>query len=340
MKLKKTEILKYLRKIFDSFTKTALLIVFTTVIYILLLYCFKYLWFLFISTPVGQAYAVHFSYSYQISNDVLSTNFINHATKITVTSFIISLIIGSICQFFLIIRYFYSNRGLFGRIVFFGLPLAYMVAACVRYMYDFGDIGTAFTIAVIPTLCVFTGGFRIAKEYVPELVDIIFIISGQQRKTSSKPKEEEAQRRADELIQKEDAKQSGTDWQIKLKYILESYAAYIIVILIIIVVAGITLTTSQAPNFNNREESAAEAPKVEAPITSPKPDVPPTPQSNFTYSGYSYDEKANRRLAIIDGKIYHEGDLLPGNYVLKSIKLSYIIIRNKANKEELVVPLY
>ena len=339
MKFKVAKILKYLRKIFNSFTKTALLIVFTTVAYILLLYFLKYWWVLFTSTQVGQAYAEHFSYSYRITNDVLSTNFINLAIKLTVTSFIISLIIGSICQFFLIIRYLYSNRGLFGKIVFFGLPLAYIVAVYMRYVNDFGHMDTAFTITVVPTLCVFTRGFRIAKEYVPELVDIIFIFSGQHRKTRSKLKEEEVQLRADELIQKEDTKQSGTDWQIKLQNIWESYAAYIIVILIIIVVAGIMLTISQIPNFNKREEPVSiEAPKVEAPALGP--DVTTAPHTNFTYSGYSYDKKDNIRLAIINGNIYHKGDSLPDNHVLKSINPTYIIIRNKADKSELVVPLY
>lgn len=341
MKFKVTKILKYLRKIFITFTETALLLVFTTVAYILLLYFLKYWWVLFTNTDVGQAYAEHFSYSYRITNDVLSTNFINLAIELTVTSFIISLIIGSICQIFLIIRYYYSNRGLFGKIVFFGLPLAYIVAVFMRYVYDFGHMDTAFTIAVVPTLCVFAGGFRIAKEYVPELVDIIFIFSGQQRKTRSKLKEEEVQRRADELIQKEDTKQSGTDWQIKLQDIWESCAAYIIVILIIIVVAGILFTISQTPNFNKREEPVPiEAPKIEALAPSPRPNVSATPHTNFTYSGYSYDERDNIRLAIIDGNTYHEGDLLPDNYVLKSINPTYIIIRNKADKSELVVPLH
>jgi hypothetical protein len=213
----------------------------------------------------------------------------------------------------------------------------------MRYVYDFGHMDTAFTIAVVPTLCVFSGGFRIAKEYVPELVDIIFIFSGQQRKTRSKLKEEEVQRRAGELIQKEDTKQGGTDCQIKLQDIWESYAPYIIVIPIIIVIAGVLLAISQTPNFNKREEPVPmEAPKVEAPAPapSPRPNVSVTLHTNFTYSGYSYGERDNMKLAIIDDHIYHEGDLLPDNYVLKNINPTYIIIRNKADKSELVVPLY
>jgi hypothetical protein len=271
----------------------------------------------------------------------LSTNFINLSIKLTVTSFIISLVIGSICQFFLINRYLYSNRGLFFRIVFWGLPLAYIVAVYERYVNGFGHMDTALTIAVVPTLCVFSGGFRIAKEYVPELADIIYIFSGQQKKTGLKLKEEEVLCGTDELIQKEDTKQNGTDRQIKLQNIWELYGAYIVVMLIISIAAGIILTISQIPNFNKREEPVTiEDPKVEAPAPSPGHDISAASHINFTYSGYSYDKNTNIRLAIIDGNIHREGDLLIDSYILKKINPTHIVIRNKADKSELVVPLY
>ena len=270
MNFKSEKILKYLWKIFNSFTVTALLIVFTAVAYIVLLYLLKYLWVLFTSAPVGQAYAGYFSYSYRITNDLLSTNFINLAIEFTVTSFIISFIIGSICQFFLIIRYFYSCRGLFGRIVFFGLPLAYIVAVYMRYVRGFGHMDTAFTIAVVPTLCVFAGAFRIVEAYVPELVDVLFFFRGLHRKISNILKEEEIRSSADELLQKKDTKQIGADWQITLKDIWESFAAYIIIILIIIVVASTLLIIPKIQNFNKSQVPAkAEVPRDEPPVIQP-----------------------------------------------------------------------
>jgi hypothetical protein len=340
MKFKSEKVHKYLRKIFNSFTVTALLIIFTAFAFILLLYFFKYLLILFTVSPVGQKYAEYFTYSYRITDDILSANFINLAIMLTITSFAISFIIGCICQFFLIIRYLYSGRGLFFRMLFWGLPLTYVVAVYIRYVHGFGHMDTALTIAVVPTLCVFSGGFRIAKEYVPELVDIKFIFSKEQRKVAFKLKDEEIKLGADELIQKEDTKQSGTDWQIKLQDIWELYGASIVVMLIIIVAAGIIFTISQIPNSSKSEEPVAlDSPKVEVPAPLPEPDISTAPQANFTYDGYSYDENDKIRLAIIDGNIYHEGDLLTDNHVLKKINPKYIVVRNKADKSELVVPL-
>lgn len=267
MKFKGAKIHRYLRKIFNPFTDTVLLIVATIIAYISLLFFLKYLWYLFTSTPVGEAYAEYFSYDYQITNDVLSANLINLATMLTIVSFMISFLIGSVCKFFFIVRYFYSNRSLLLRIVFFGLPLAYISAACMRYLFDFGHMSTAFTIAVVPTLCVFAGAFRIAEEYVPELVDVIFFFRGRRRKISNILEEKEIRCSADELIQKKDTKQSGADWQITLKDIWESFAAYIIITLIIIVVAGTLLIIPKIQNFNKSEVPAkAEAPGDKPPV--------------------------------------------------------------------------
>ncbi len=344
MNSKSEKILKYLRKIFHSFTVIALLIVFTAVAYTLLLYFLKYLWFLFISAPVGQAYAEYFSYSYRITDDLLSINFINLSIRLTVTSFVISLVVGSIGHFFLINRYLYSNRGLFFRIVFWGLPLAYIVAVYVRYVYGFGHMDTALTISFVPTICVFSGSFRLAKEYVPELADIIFIFSRERRKTGLKLKEE-VQYNADKLIRKDDTGQNDTDGRIKIKDIWELYGAHIIVLFIIIVAAGIIFTVSQIQNVNKKEEPVSiEAPKIEAPVLAPAPsagpDVSDASHISFTYSGYSYDEIANIKLAIINGRIHHEGDLLIDSCILKKINPTHIVIRNKADKSELIVPLY
>lgn len=271
LKFKAVKIHKYLRKILNPLTDSVLLIFITIIAYICLLYFLKYWWILFTSTPVGQAYAEHFSYSYLITENVLSTNLLKLAMKCTVTSFIVSLIIASICQFFLINKYFYSNRGLIVRIGFFGLPLAYIVAICMRYIFDFGHMSTAFTFTVIPTLCVFAGAFRIVEENVPELGDVILLFRGQHGKASTGLKDEEIQHSADELLQKKNPKKNGTRRQSTLKNIWESFAAYIIIVLIIILVAGTLLKISQIQNSNKSKEPAkAEAPRDIQPVAQPE----------------------------------------------------------------------
>ena len=257
LKIKAAKFLKYFQKPISRITEIILLIVFTVVAYTFLLYFAKYLWVIFTATDVGQAYAEIYVENYRITNDVLSRGFFSFSINLTLTSFVICLIFGAIFKFLHLIRFFYFNRGFLGRIIFIGLPLTYIVAVYLYYTGNFSHMDTAITVALVPTLCVFAGCFRFADEFVPELVDVIFFFSGQQRKIRSKLKEEEVRLRADELVQKEDKKQNGADWQIKLQDLCESVEAFITVILIIIVVAGILFVIPQIQNFNKSAESAS-----------------------------------------------------------------------------------
>ncbi len=164
---------RYLQNIFKLITEIAFLIAFAIIIYIIILYCAKYLWYLFNSTVVGHTYAEHFYYNYKITNDVLSRNIYDLSINITVTSFIICFLVSALCQLFFISRYLYSGRGSFSRIIFLGLPLTYVVAIYIMPVYEFSNIETAFMVALVPTLCVFMECFNLSDQYIPELDDII-----------------------------------------------------------------------------------------------------------------------------------------------------------------------
>jgi len=256
LKIKTEKILKYFRKPLSIVTEIIVLIAFTVVAYTFLLYFAKYLWVIFTATDVGQIYAEIYKESYRITNDVLSRDIISLAINLTLTSCLICLIIGVMFKFLHIIRYFYSGRGFWGRTIFTGLPLTYIVAYYIHYTGNFSHMDTAVTVAFVPTLCVFTGCFRFAEELVPELVDVKRSFSAQQVAFRLRRKEEEVSRRANELTQKEDMKKSGTNWQIILQDMGESFAEYIMVILIIIVVACILLIIPQIQNFKYREVPA------------------------------------------------------------------------------------
>ena len=163
----------YLQNLFRLVNKIAFLISFTIVFYIIILYYVKYWWYLFKSTDVGQAYAEKLYYNYQITNDVLNRNIYDLSINLTITSFVICFLASSVCQIFFISRYLYSGRGIFSRIIFFGLPLTYIVAIYIMPVNKFNNMDSAFIVAVIPTLCVFMGCFRLSEKLLPELDDLI-----------------------------------------------------------------------------------------------------------------------------------------------------------------------
>jgi hypothetical protein len=245
--------LKYFKKLLNIATEIMLLIAFTVFAYICLLYFVKYLWVIFTSTEVGQAYARIYAENYRITNDVLNRNFISLAINLTLTSYVICFIAGAIFKFLYLIRLFYSGRGFFIRFIFTGLPLSFIVATYIHYVGDFSHMDTAYAVAFVPTLCVFTGCFRFAEEFVPTLFDLIYVFNGKHGIIRSNWKEEEVRSGPDVSIKKVDAKQNGTVRKKVLQEIWESFEAYITVILIIIFVVGILLIIPKIQNFTRTE---------------------------------------------------------------------------------------
>jgi len=280
-KIKAAKILEYFRKLARTVAEIILLIICTAVVCICILYMAKYLWFIFTASPVGEEYAGLFVESYRITNDVLSRDFIRLAINLTLTSFAICLIIGIICKFFLITRYLYSARGYLIRIIFFGLPLTYIVAFYMRYTGDFSHIDIAFTVAILPVLCVFGGCFSFADEFVPDLVDII-------RRSGKK---------TDKLRQKKDTNQNVHDFAERWN----DYRKDIIIMLFIIFAAGIMITILQLTSLNKiKEQAPAVSPEFKAPVAGPE-----EPAHSGAVSG-TEEEWYRKALLLIDSK--HRND--------------------------------
>ena len=259
LKIKAAKLLTRFKKPVSRITELILLFAFTVLAYIFLLYCSKYLWFIFMSTQMGQAYAVFYEESYRITNDLFSRDIVSLTLNLTLTSFLICCIVGALLKFLHIIQYFYSFRGFFGRIIFAGLPLTYLVALYIHYTGYFKNMDTAVTVAFVPTLCAFAGCLRFTEEFVPGLFDVISFVSRQLRIVGSKLKGKEVGFRADEPVRKEGRRQKGADWKTKLHGMGESFALYMTVIVVIVVVGGILFAIPQIKNFNKREESATAA---------------------------------------------------------------------------------
>jgi len=167
----------FFRKRLHVVAEVILLVLCTIAGYILLLYAAKYLWFMYASTPIGQAYGHYFSESYRLTNGILNRNFIILAAGITLPSFVICLIAGALFQFFHLTRYLYSNRGFIGRIIFFGLPLSFLVAVYFRHLGKFSHLDTSLILTAFPVLCVFMGAFKLAAVWIPEFSDLKHLFS-------------------------------------------------------------------------------------------------------------------------------------------------------------------
>jgi hypothetical protein len=126
---------------------------------------------------VGQRFVSTSTGASQVVLDILRIDILSLSIKITIAAFTNCMLISAICQVLYIARYCYFSRGFFGKIAIWGLPLAAAVATRIQHIYGFEDWTTAYAVAFVPTLCVFSGCFKFTRELLPEIGDLIRKVS-------------------------------------------------------------------------------------------------------------------------------------------------------------------
>lgn len=170
---RKNPYFRYGCKIWDVMIQTILLLFITAVVNIGLLYLCKMLWYIYISTPIGQQFVTISAGTSQVIFDILSRDFVSLSIKVTIAAFTICMLISAICQVLHIARYLYLPRGFFGKIALWGFPLTAVVATHIRDTEGFEYWSIAYAAALVPTLCIFTGCFKFTYELLPEIGDLI-----------------------------------------------------------------------------------------------------------------------------------------------------------------------
>lgn len=168
---------RYGLKIVDIMIRAILLLFITAAVNIVLLYFLKIFWYTYILTPVGQRFFTASAGASQVVLDILRIDFVSLSIKVTIAAFTNCMLISAICQVLYIARYFYLSRSFFGKIAIWGLPLAATVATRIQHIYEFEDWGTAYAVAFVPTLCVFSDCFKFTRELLPEIGDLIRKVS-------------------------------------------------------------------------------------------------------------------------------------------------------------------
>jgi len=163
----------YRRKVWNETVIILLLLLTTVFITAGFFYICKLLWSAYILTPVGKQYSAVFTENSQVIFKILSSNCISFSIELTLQTFYVCFAICAACQFFSLARFFYLPREFFGRLCFWGFPMAVVVAIYLRPIYEFADWEMALFLSVVPTLIIFSGCFRFTGLLLPELYEII-----------------------------------------------------------------------------------------------------------------------------------------------------------------------
>ena len=154
-----------------------------------LFYIFKYLWFMYTSTPTGEHFVMRFSSHADAIEGVLRQNLFLFCLYVNVTAVKIALAGGLVGTLLSLVRYLHEYRGFLGRIIFWGLPFTFFTAYIIRPHYDLDWI-PALSLSVIPSLILMSPCISLISELFPEIRTILdSIISLAQR--GREPSEED-----------------------------------------------------------------------------------------------------------------------------------------------------
>ena len=162
----------YLRRLVSVVLEAAILLVTTVAAYAAILYALRAAWKLYLSTHMGQQFALHFPQTARDTTALLQMELLPFAGWITIHAFVICIAVAAICRLLYVARFVHEPFGILGRVFFCGLPLTLLVATYIQPLYGFPDWSMVITIVLLPTLSVFSPCFTYAEKLLPELGDL------------------------------------------------------------------------------------------------------------------------------------------------------------------------
>jgi hypothetical protein len=155
--------------------ESAVLLIVTVGLNTLLLNLIKMCWYTYKGTHVGQVFLKKFGNNYSFFVEILDEDIISVSCELTLSAFILCLVIGSICQFVYLVRFYQGSPGLLHRFIYWGFPLTIIVSAYFfrRPIYIVEHWSAAYILYFVPTLCVYALCFKISGMLFPELAAVV-----------------------------------------------------------------------------------------------------------------------------------------------------------------------
>ena len=133
-----------------------------------LLYILKALWFTYTSTPTGERFILHFGSRADAIERLLTQRLFFLSLYVNVMAVKVCLVGAVVGRLFFLVRYLYEYRGLWGRMLFWGLPCAGLTAYITSVSYDLYWIPTL-VLSAISILLLLSPSIRLVSGLLPEI---------------------------------------------------------------------------------------------------------------------------------------------------------------------------
>jgi len=133
-----------------------------------LLYILKAFWFSYTSTPTGERFIMHFGSRADAIQRLLTQRLFFLSLYVNVMAVKVCLVGAVVGRLFFLVRYLYEYRGLWGRMLFWGLPCASFTAYITSVSYDLDWI-PALVLSAISILLLLNPSIRLVSGLLPEI---------------------------------------------------------------------------------------------------------------------------------------------------------------------------
>ena len=157
------EMKKWFKTFLDSVGYLLLGLVLTAGAYAFVLGFFKMLWALYCETQVCARFRLSHEALFAAVNAIMSQSMLLFSLNSVALALKICLVIAFASQVFQIKRFIYDARGLFGKLLFFGIPCA----AAVAYYSGASNREVYFAFCLLPTFNLMGYCFKFADVVIP-----------------------------------------------------------------------------------------------------------------------------------------------------------------------------
>jgi hypothetical protein len=140
---------------------------------IALLFCVRYFWVLYTSTPVGNSFInLHPELAY-VLNQLSSFPILSIPTFVVRETLVNCFVISVVAKLFYVGRFFYQPRGVLGKTLW-GAAIAGIVAYGLWSDRIVDTFKVSYILAILPSLCLLPYCFDLSDRALPEIGDLFF----------------------------------------------------------------------------------------------------------------------------------------------------------------------
>ncbi len=172
----KSEFTRYMNEFRDSLLYLVILLSISYTATLLTFIICRTGWSVYMSTPVGEKFMEAFYDRASQIQTVMDMDIFVLSFDLTIAAFLVCMAVAVVFQLLHFIKLFFLPMGIFGKILFWGLPMTALTAYRITMIYDMDSYTQVFLISMPPTLIIFAGCLSSASKLLPQLSEILFMI--------------------------------------------------------------------------------------------------------------------------------------------------------------------